>query len=173
MPHRASLLTSCPVLIKSTQAKVMKLTSLSHVFPNQYSVHSANLSILSQVCVTSMCDNVVSTCVPHSASSLTSRSVLIKSTQAEAMKPTNLPHVLPSEYSVHSANAPILSQICVSNKCDNTVRIRVSNSAPPLASCLESIKSTEVKAVKPTILQGEVTVHRVDEPILSQRKNFK
>ena len=61
------------------------------------------------------------TCVPHSATSLTSRLILIKSTQAEAMKPTSLPYVFPSEYSVYSANAPILSQVCVTSMCDNVV----------------------------------------------------
>ena len=153
VPHSVSLLTSCPVLMKSTQAEVKKPTSLSHVFSSKYSVPNANAPSLSQVCVTSMCDIVASTCVPHSVSLLTSSPVLMKSTQAEAKKPTSLSHVFPSEYSIHSANAPILSQACVSSECDITVRMCVSESAPSLASCPVSIKFTEVKAVKPTIFK--------------------
>ena len=146
VPQSASSLASRPVLIKTSQAEAMKPISRLNVFTGKCSVRSVNLTILSQVFVSSVCDIAANKCVPHCTSLLTSCKVLIKSTQAETMKPTNRPHVFLSKYSVRNVSVSISSQVCVSSMCNNTVRICVSESDFTLASCPVSIKPTQAMA---------------------------
>ena len=171
MSNSVTSLVSCLVLIKYTTAGKVKLAISSSVSQNKavchYFMHS-----LSQDCVSVMCDIFASTYVPHSASSLASCPALIKSTQAEAMKPTNYPHIFPGEYSVHSVNVLILFQVFVSSVCNIAANKCVPHSAFLLSSCLVLIKSTKTEAMKPIslsyVLPNECSVHSVDIPFSSE-----